>query len=152
MVVAHSHFTGDFETVHTMTSYLDGPRGGIADYRGSPHIYESLFEDTSGDSDVFLVQPIDDETFRLAMEDWAIWFKWERAFHSGQTTQTTHPVLPEDRARHEELKALLGPRLRIQPERAFRVRARFGVCRPGKPGLLSTVELTVCWMSHEKGT
>ena len=83
--------TRKYETVHTMTGYYDGPRSGIADYCGKPHIYESMFEDAPDGSDAFLLQPIDDQTFRLAMEDWAIWCRWERARHSGQTTLATHP-------------------------------------------------------------
>jgi hypothetical protein len=39
---------GAFERVHTMTDYYDGPRGGIADFRGTPHLYESEWRDDEG--------------------------------------------------------------------------------------------------------
>jgi hypothetical protein len=59
----------DFEAVHTVADYSDSPRSGIADFRGRPHAYRSLWDNSEDDrSGAFLLQPIDDETFRLAME------------------------------------------------------------------------------------
>jgi hypothetical protein len=138
-----------FEKVHTVTGYYDGPRSGIADYRGRPHIYESMFEDAPDGSDTFRLQPIDDETFHLAMEDWEIWCRWERAFHSGQTTLATHPALPDDRARHEELKLILKRRLDVTRERAFQVKGRMDVRQRAEPGLTPSAELIVCWIPNE---
>ena len=104
MVATDSNVTSEFETVHTMIGYYDGPRSGIADYKGRPHVYEPLSPEAPDTADGFFLQPVDKETFELAMQDWAIWCRWERAFHSGHTTQVTHPALPEDRARHQELE------------------------------------------------
>ncbi len=145
----NANVASGFEIVHTMTAYYDGPRSGIANYHGKPHIYESVFEDAEDGTDVFLLQPVDDETFRLAMEDWAIWCRWERAFHGRQTSHATHPALPEDRARHEELERLLSTRLRIEADRALRVRGRFEARTPAEPELTSSAELVVYWMSRE---
>jgi hypothetical protein len=142
----------EFETVHTVSDFYDGPRGGIASYKGRPHIYKSMFEDASAGSDVFLLEPIDEETFALAMEDWAIWRRWERAFQKGETTEDTHPALSADRPRHDELEALLEPKLRIDPAKAFRVKGRFEVCGPGEPGLTSTAQLVVCWTPLQNTT
>jgi hypothetical protein len=91
----------DFEAVHTVTDYYDSPRRGIADFHGRP------YADNSEDdwSDAFFLQPIDDETFRLAMEDWDIWSRWVREFHSGRTTIETHPALPAHRHGHDEISA-----------------------------------------------
>ena len=101
-----------FERVYTMTDYYDGPRGGIADFEGHPHAYASLFNEDIGNFDeTFLLMPIDEELFRLALEDWAIWLRWEDAYHAGKTPLDTHPALSEERARHEELKRLIGDRL-----------------------------------------
>ncbi len=110
-----------------------------------------VFWDESADdwSDTFLLRPVDEETFRLAIEDWAIWLRWEHAFHSGQTTQATHPALPDDRARHDELAAFLAPRLRIDPKHAIRVRGRFETQTAAQPGITSSAELVVVWSSHE---
>ena len=84
------------------------------------------FEEARGDGpDVFLLAPIDEETLRLALEDWAIWRRWEDAYHHGETTIDTHPALPEDLNRHVELEALLGRRLTIDPARATLAHADF---------------------------
>src|SRR5258708_10860363 len=96
------------ECVYTVTDYYDGPRKGIANYQGSPHIYECVFDEITGNySDLFWLAPVDPETFQLAMEDWAIWQRWELAYHSGKTELDTHPALPHESARHVELQGIL---------------------------------------------
>jgi hypothetical protein len=135
-----------FESVHTVTDYYDGPREGIANFQGIPHAYKSLWDESRDDwSDVFLLQPVDDETFRLAMEDWAIWCPWENAFRRGQAAQESHPALPADRQRHEELVAILRPRLNIDPDRALRVPGHFTVQGPLEPGITSSAHWVVSW-------
>jgi hypothetical protein len=138
-----------YEVVHTMTDYYDGPRGGIADYHGKPHLYQSLDQETPDGLNVFLLQPVDEDTFRLAKEDWAIWCRWEHAYHNRRATEDTHPALPEERNRHEELKALLEPRLTVDEKRTFKMKGRFEVGRPGEPGLTLSGELIVWWMPLE---
>jgi hypothetical protein len=119
------------EPVHTMTGWYDGPRSGIADYQGRPHLYESLWAETpeNGWTDLFMLMPIDDDTFTLAMESWSIWLRWEAAFHAGEATQDTHPALPPDRTRQEHLDALLADRLKIDPRTAIVARGNFTVLR-----------------------
>lgn len=97
-----------YESVHTVTDYYDGPRVGIADYQGKPHFYECIFdESTDNCSDVFRLAPLDAEILQLAMEDWAIWQRWNIAYRSGKTDTTTHPALPHETKRHAELKEVL---------------------------------------------
>ena len=132
-----------------MTAYYDGIRAGIASYRGVPHIYESQFQDADDGSDVFLLQLVDDETFQLAMEDWAIWCRWERAFRLGLTTSDTHPALPDDSERHIELAKILDSRLALDPERAIRMRGRFEVSLPGVRDVTSSTEFIVHWLPDE---
>jgi hypothetical protein len=73
--------SGDFETVYTVTDWYDGPREGIADFNGMPHLYQWQFDNAKDDwADTLLLTPVDEETFRLALEDWAIWVRWEQAF------------------------------------------------------------------------
>jgi hypothetical protein len=117
-----------FETVHTLTDWYDGPRRGIADYRGRPHLFESEWRDGEGlNADTFLLMPVDAGTFALALEDWAIWRRWEAAFSQGRATEETHPALPEERGRHEDLERLLDGRLTVDPARAVRATAEFRV-------------------------
>lgn len=137
----------DYEIVHTVTDYYDGPRGGIANYHGTPHAFTSLFDGSEDDgSDVILLQPIDEETFRMAMEDWAIWRRWELAYHSGQTDAKTHPALPADRNRHDELAIILKPLLEVDAERAVRVRGFFHVEQSHQPCSSSTSAWIVKWL------
>jgi hypothetical protein len=58
-----------YDKVYTVTEYYDGARAGVADFNGQPHYYECQFDELEGNwSDVFLLKPIDSETFRLALE------------------------------------------------------------------------------------
>lgn len=140
------------EIVYTTTSYYDGIRSGIADYLGAPHVFESLFdEDDENDvSSGFLLQPIDEQTFRLAMEDWAIWTRWEHAFRAGRTPSATHPALPEDRSRHTELAEILGPRLTIAPDTAIHARGRFEVRQAGQAPISSSFRHVVYWTPYDR--
>ena len=108
-----------YETVFTVTDYYDGPRKGLANYQGKPHFYECVFDENRDEySDQYRLTPVDEETFRLAMEDWEIWLKWETAFHAGKADINSHPALPEDRPRHDELRRILDPAVVTDPDRA----------------------------------
>lgn len=101
-----------YERVFTVTDYYDGPRQGIANFNGAPHLYNCIFsEQEDGYSNSYRLTPISIQTFDLAMEDWAIWKRWEHAFCQGVATQESHSALPPDRARHEEIKAKLDKEL-----------------------------------------
>ena len=118
----------EYEQVFTVTDYWDGPRQGIANYQGKPHFYERIFDEArDGYSDLFELTPIDSETLRLALEDWDIWQRWNTAFHAGQTNQSTHPALPHESRRHEELKQILDATLVTDPERAVTRLGTFSV-------------------------
>src|SRR6185437_104535 len=79
------------------------------------------------DADTFLLMPVDRETFSSALEDWAIWRRWETAYCQGKASAETHPALPEDRSRHEELERLLEGRLVVDPAQAVQRKAEFRV-------------------------
>ena len=114
------------EHVYTMTDYYDGPRGGVAGYCGRPHVYRSLWADHGQElPDVFELMPIDDETLELALEDWQIWQRWRAAFDRGVVSLDTHPALPEDRQRHDEISELLTPLLSINSPTQITATAEF---------------------------
>lgn len=116
----------DYEVVHTVTDYWGGPRRGIANYKGVPHFYESLFDEKADDwSDTFLLTPMDEETFELVLEGWEIWTRWEQAYQRGETTIDTHPALPLDKVRHEQIAQVLARSLKFDSENAIAVKANF---------------------------
>jgi hypothetical protein len=109
-----------YEPVYTVEEYYDGPRRGIADYQGMPHLYESRWSDIDTDGlDTFLLMPVSQDTLKLALEDWAIFQRWEAAFQKGQTVAETCPTLPKDAARHAELECELRSLLVMDESRAF---------------------------------
>ncbi|WP_441235728.1 hypothetical protein [Bradyrhizobium sp. 930_D9_N1_4] len=59
------------------------------------------------------------------LEDWDIWLRWETAHKKRKTLDKTHPALPEERQRHDELATLIGDRLKVDPQHGFSKWARF---------------------------
>ena len=137
-----------YERVFTVTDYYDGPRRGIADYRGRPHFYDCVFDSKNDEySDLYLLTPLEQTAFELALEDWEIWCRWEMAFHQGKTSLDTHPCQPQDRSRHEELAETLRGALKTNPDTALKRIGQFKVL--GTPNLPKGVlrPLQVKWAS-----
>jgi len=118
-----------YERVFTVTDYYDGPRKGIANYHGLPHLDECIFDEAKDDySELFRLTPLDTEIVRLAMEDWNIWRRWEMAFHSGKADISSHPALPNETKRHTELKTILDRGLVTDTTKALERLGQFEVC------------------------
>lgn len=120
------------ERVYTVGHYYDGPRAGIADYNGVPHLYECQFSDELDDyTDSFRIMKIEKQLLDLALEDWEIFLRWDDAFKNNKTDQSTHPALPEDRKRHIEISEILAPNLKIDSTRSKLVKGKFSCDEPG---------------------
>lgn len=122
-----------------MDDYYDGPRGGVADFEGRPHVYRSLFVNLGRDAngqwleDVFVLKPIDQEMLALVLEDWGIWLRWESAFKAGAAPHDSHPALPADRARHDEIWPKLEALLELPENEPGLIRARASFMQGGGP-------------------
>jgi hypothetical protein len=144
-MASHSSQRG-FEEVFTVTDYYDGPRQGIANYLGLPHFYDCIFSDQKQDfTCAYHLTPVSDQIFRLALEDWAIWKRWEHAFKSGNTVMDTHPALTEDAVRHSEIEALVADRLKTDPTKSIVRAAKFLALRQAEVGSGVLVDLLVKW-------
>ena len=100
------------DRVLTINDYYDGPRLGVAELNGVPHIYEAAFDHSADEySDTYYLSPIDAELLALVLEDWSIWLRWDAAFKRNEVSVESHPTLPQERARHEQLKQAIGNRL-----------------------------------------
>ena len=97
------------DEVITTNHFHDVPRLGVAQLNGVPHIYEAIFDENSDEySNNYYLSPIDDQKLAAILEDWAIWQRWQAAFNAKQTTLETHPALPADLKRHNELVKVIG--------------------------------------------
>lgn len=54
-----------YEMVYKVTAFYDGPREGIADFEGTPHLFKS--ERDYGANVFFFLTPLSQELFELAM-------------------------------------------------------------------------------------
>jgi aromatic ring-cleaving dioxygenase len=117
-----------WDRVYTVHDYYDGPRRGIADVDGVPHIYEAEFDHSSDDyGDTYFVSPFDESLLALILEDWETWLRWNSAFKRGEVSIESHPARPEDRARHEALKVAIGDRLKVDRAQARYMKAKVAV-------------------------
>ena len=112
--------------VVTVENFWDTPREGFAFWDERLIAYKCLWDgDADGYSDWYEIKPIEHKMLPLIEESWSIWKKWESAFHSGATSKETHPVLPEDRPRHEELERVLKPVRSFAHAKFERAKAEF---------------------------
>jgi hypothetical protein len=135
-----------YERVFTVSEYYDGPRQGVANFCGQPYFYDCC-SDGNGYTDLFLLTPLTLTQLDLVLEDWAIWRRWELAFHSGEATEATHPALPAERDRHEQLKSILGPILRTDAERSVIQEGSFRVVDESSVPAGVMRDLEVRWSS-----
>jgi hypothetical protein len=133
------------DKVYTVTDYYDGPRAGVAEFRGQPHYYECQFDETSDNwSDTFLLRPIDSETFKLALEDWDIWERWNVAREAEEVDLDTSPALPEERERHNQIAEVLKELLKADSKLDIKAKGQFDVVAPKREGQ-SIASLVVRW-------
>lgn len=122
----NSESPNPYEVVFTVNDYQDGPRRGVANFRGSPYFFEGVFDDNADNyGDLYLLTPISQETFKTALENWELFLRWRASFDSGKVGRDTHPALPQDKSRFEETRRELNGEVASKREKAFRVRGRF---------------------------
>jgi hypothetical protein len=119
------------DRVLTVNEYYDGPRLGVAELNGVPQIYEAEFDHSTDEyGDTYFLSPIDPELLALVLEDWAIWCRWDATHKRGEATLASHPALPHERKRHEELKRTIGGRLKSDPMNRLYLKAKFSFSAP----------------------
>jgi hypothetical protein len=129
-----------------MTDYYDGPRKGIADFEGRPHLYESEWDDLADEyAFTFRLSPVEARIFDLALELWNIWRRWETALYEGRATPDTHPAVAEDRTRSDELHRILGSELKIDDANYVRADGDFKALDDPKWNGLGWRPLQVRW-------
>jgi hypothetical protein len=120
------------DRVLTVNDYYDGPRLGVAEYNGVPHIYEAEFDHSTDEyGDTYFLSPIEPQLLDLVLEDWAIWLRWQAAHARGEVGLDSHPALPAEQDRHEQLKMLIGDQLRVDPKNRPYCRAEFSALDAG---------------------
>lgn len=114
-----------WERVYAVHDFHDGPLRGVADCGGAPHAFERRWNSSADDWDAFFrLQPIAAETLAAVVEAWGIWQRWRTAFDRGEAVLQSHPALPQERARREELSRFLAGRLDL-PNEASRWKGEF---------------------------
>ena len=135
-----------YERVYTIIDWYDGPRLGVADYNGIPHVYKSAWDDKEDDwADYYYLKPIDKNSLSLILEEWEIWQKWDSAFKEGKVKSSPDHVLPEDEERYKELKILLVSVYEIDLLKAKRAYGDFQVSEIQESFDLETEQMIVKW-------
>jgi len=129
-----------YERVFTVNDYWDGPRAGIANFHGEPHAFQREVDaDPDEYSDIFRLNPIDQRTLELALEQWAIWSRWKGAFDRKEVALESHPRVSHQPARFMELDEILKPALEVPLDGVAKAIGEFRRVRT------SSDEWLVCW-------
>ncbi|WP_422987541.1 hypothetical protein [Undibacterium sp. Ji50W] len=114
------------DRILTVNDYYDGPRLGVAELNGVPHIYQAEHDHrTEAHGEHFFLSPIRPDLLALVLEDWQIWLRWNAAYQRGEVSLETHPALPAERDRHEIIESLIGDQLKTDPINHAYYRAHF---------------------------
>jgi hypothetical protein len=131
--------------MHLVIDYWDGPREGVADYCGAPHYLRALCDEQRGEwSDVFILSPLDLDTYQLLIECNQIWQRWQEAYQTGAATIDSHPALPEDTNRSTELAEIIERKTEIDTITAIRLKGSFEA--DDRTKLTSDRKWRVCWL------
>jgi hypothetical protein len=134
-----------FEPVYTVWDIYDGVRSGIASYRGASHYFACELDHVAGGyTETYLLWPIDEGLFSLAMEQWKLYKAWEVKFHSGEVPAETHPGHRGQSARYDELQDQIDRHLGSLGAPTTRALAHFRACesQPDLPaGCLREMEV-----------
>jgi len=122
------------EVVHVVEDWYDGPRAGYADYHQKPHFYRSLHldidsgHDYNPDEDRFELTPVPEQVVEWAIASHQLWLKWDEARRAGTIGQWPDGgvcILPEDRARDQQLRDMIEQHSAKQSMTSFIVRGEF---------------------------
>jgi len=123
--------------------YYDGPIYGVANWKGKPYFFQYQLYYEKG-RDIYFLSPITKETLLLTIESWQIWKRWDTAFHKGEVNHETHPYLPNDKLRGEQLTAALDEILKIDPFNYIELSAEFRL-KEDQEEVLGMKQFVVKW-------
>jgi len=102
-----------FEPVLMIWDIYDGPRTGLAQYKGQPHYFNCLWDEPNDNhSEIFSLSPVDDSFIHSATVQWKIYREWEFKFHTGLVELATHPDNRGINLEYDRLKDELNSRLK----------------------------------------
>jgi hypothetical protein len=143
----------EWETVHTVHDFWDGPRSGVADFHGKPHAYCATFDREADDySEIYELSPISSDQLEAVTEAWQMWLRWSEAFAANSLEPDDHhPRLAIDRNRYEELHPLVEQALAIDPRNAVRAIPTFRLDPSMRKRRLRSRGLQVRWSVINQG-
>lgn len=116
----------NWDIIHTVQDFYDWPRKGVADFRGVVHGFSCAFDAAANEyTDRYWLTQISKDLFQLVIEEYEIFLRWRIAFDANTVGIETHPALPADRLRQQELATIIKDRPWAVTDRSVRVRGRF---------------------------
>lgn len=112
------------EIVHSVYDYWDGPQAGAADFHGSPHWYQAVFDKTADEwSGEFDLTPLSPAALDAEKNANRLFQAWNARFKAGLVGPETHPKTAQD-PESMRLRAIVERELRGVPV-AARMKGRF---------------------------
>ncbi|NOU82663.1 hypothetical protein GC101_27760 [Paenibacillus sp. LMG 31459] len=93
-----------FQSVYFITDWWDGPKSGFADFNGTVHCFERVFDKVNDDwSDLYLLRPVSTEEYSLQIESYKLFLDWI----NDKSSTRPHPSSDKDNKRYHEVEQLL---------------------------------------------
>tara|TARA_R110002073_G_scaffold335466_1_gene527516 strand:- start:146 stop:559 length:414 start_codon:yes stop_codon:yes gene_type:complete len=116
----------EYEKVYTVNDYWDGPIEGVADYQGKPHKFKLLFDKNEDQySTDYELQKISTKEFKLILQSWSLWIKWNNKEGKTKEEFDSHPVLPTDKEELEKIEAQLRELAESNDSNKFKIKGFF---------------------------
>ncbi|ULO09496.1 hypothetical protein H1230_12380 [Paenibacillus sp. 19GGS1-52] len=94
----------EFQTVYFITDWWDGPKAGFADFNGTVHCFERVFDDVNDEwSNLYLIRPVSIEEYSLQIESYQLFLDWT----NDKSSTRIHPTLDIENKRYHEVEQLL---------------------------------------------
>lgn len=100
----HQKSTDGFGLVNFITDWWDGPKSGFADYNGSIHSFERIFDEQTQDWTLsYWLRPVSNKEYLLQKESYTLFLEWLK----NNDKARVHPLEDMENIRYQELRQLL---------------------------------------------
>jgi hypothetical protein len=134
------------EPLHVVWEYHGGVRAGFANYKGTPHYFEQLWEELDYGS-TFILKPVSPEIVEVARKAREIFCSWEDRRAMGKEDMASRPDIPGKHPLYWKLYSKVIETLRATSP--LREPASARILLSGNTSSIPQNSLHTCWVEWD---